>query len=276
MNTDQNLNRNDGDERAPEASAPVADDHPRPAGRPLGFWLKLVDRRLSDEMAELFADEGLSRRDWRALNLLDGSASDEHLAARLQARPQLLHRLAERGWIEPTGAEPHRPGLNDAGREARERLQSRVDGLRSRIAGAVSDEDFATTLRTLEAIARELGWDESQPLPRGRRGGRRFVEGPHGHEHDEHGERGGHRGHRGHRHGHDRGHRGHRGHGRFGGEHSCEHEQHRGHRGGGRGFGAGRGFGPGEPHRHGEHAVRDAHAGHSGRGDVQVHIHMHG
>jgi hypothetical protein len=179
MNTDQNLNQNDDDEREPEASAPISGDRPRPAGRPLGFWLKLVDRRLSDEMAELFADEGLSRRDWRALNLLAGSASDEQLAARLEARPQLLHRLAEHGWIEPAGSEPHRPGLNDAGHEARERLQSRVDELRSRVAGAVSDEDFATTLRTLEAIARELGWEEGQRMPRGGFGpGRRFGRGP--------------------------------------------------------------------------------------------------
>ena len=63
--------------------------------------------------------------------------------------------------------------LTDAGREARDRLEGQVSALRERVAGAVSAEDFATTLRSLEAIARELGWDESQPMPRGHRGGRR-------------------------------------------------------------------------------------------------------
>lgn len=139
-------------------------------GRPLGFWLKLVDRRISEEMESLFADDGITRRDWRMLNLLAGTARDEHLAERLHAKPHVLHRLAERGWV--AGFPPE---ITEAGREARDRLESQVSALRERVAGAVSPENFATTLRSLEAIARELGWDESQSLPRGQRGGRRFA-----------------------------------------------------------------------------------------------------
>lgn len=272
MNTDQ---QNPADhQNEPSASA---DDQPAVPSqrRPFGFWLKVVDRRLSEEMATLFADEGLSRRDWRALNLLAGSAEDERLAERLHSRPHLLHRIAEHGWVGRDGE------LNDAGREARDRLQTRVDGLRARVAGSVSDEDFATTMRTLETIARELGWDESQPMPRGRRGGRRFGE--RGNEH---------------RHGHGHGHRHGHGHGRD--RHEEEH---------GRGFAQGW---PGEPKREhgrrheecGEHGhdrrrdwhgdrrrqhgpagfeprgerfgARGEHGGRPGRGDVQLHIHVHG
>ena len=136
--------------------------------RPFGFWLKLVDRRLSDEMQTLFDADGITRRDWRMLNLLAGEARDERLAERLRSKPHALHHLAERGWI--AGAPPV---LTDAGREARDRLEVQVRALRERVAGSVSAEDFATTLRSLEAIARELGWDESDPMPRGHRGGRR-------------------------------------------------------------------------------------------------------
>jgi len=136
--------------------------------RPFGFWLKLIDRRLSDEMQELFAADGITRRDWRMLNLLAGEARDERLAERLHSKPHALHHLAERGWI--AGAPPV---LTDAGREARDRLEVQVRALRERVAGSVSAEDFATTLRSLEAIARELGWDESESIPRGHRGGRR-------------------------------------------------------------------------------------------------------
>lgn len=144
--------------------------------RPFGFWLKLVDRRLSDEMQTLFDADGITRRDWRMLNLLAGEARDERLAERLQSKPHALHHLAERGWI--AGAPPV---LTDAGREARDRLEVQVRALRERVAGAVSAEDFATTLRSLEAIARELGWDESDPMPRGHRGGRRHgFDGGHG------------------------------------------------------------------------------------------------
>lgn len=142
----------------------------RPAGgRPFGFWLKLVDRRLSDEVEQVLAEGDLTRRDWRMLNLLAGKARDERLAAKLEAKPGLTHGLAERGWVEGTP-----PTITDAGREALDRLTGQVGAVRARVAAAVSPEDFATTIATLEAIARELGWDESQPLPRGRRGGRGF------------------------------------------------------------------------------------------------------
>jgi hypothetical protein len=154
------------DEQRPEASA--AGDRPAPGtDRPFGFWLKLIDRRLSDEMQALFAADGISRRDWRMLNLIAGEARDERLTDRLRAKPHALHRLAERGWIAGTP-----PLLTDAGRAARDRLEGEVRALRERVAGAVSAEDFTTTLRSLEAIARELGWDESRPMPRGHRGGR--------------------------------------------------------------------------------------------------------
>ena len=51
-------------------------------------------------MEALFAADGITRRDWRMLNLLAGEARDERLAERLRAKPHALHRLAERGWID--------------------------------------------------------------------------------------------------------------------------------------------------------------------------------
>lgn len=162
--------RSDGTD-SPEGSESLAAS--AGSDRPFGFWLKVVDRRISQEMEALFDADGITRRDWRLLNLIAGEANDERLAERLRAKPHVLHRLAERGWISGFP-----PVLSDAGREARDRLGRQVSALRERVAGAVSADDFATTLRSLEAIARELGWDESEPLPRGRRGGRRHGFGP--------------------------------------------------------------------------------------------------
>ncbi len=62
-------------------------------------------------------------------------------------------------------------------------------GLDATAREGISDEDYATTMATLETMARNLGWDESQGMP-GRGPG-----GWHGRDH------GRHRGHRG-RHGH--------------------------------------------------------------------------
>jgi hypothetical protein len=175
--------------------------------RPFGFWLKAVDRLMAAEFATAFESEGITRRDWRMLNIVDGSATGD-------ARPlstHKLHRLIERGWVTVTDGAP---ALTDSGRDAMQRLGDIVDGIRAKVTDAVPADDLATTMKTLEQLAVAFGWDEETPLPRG--GRHRFGKGT------------GHR--RGFGHGHGRGFGPGFGHGRgFGPGHGDEHCQH-GHR----------------------------------------------
>ncbi|MDY0908195.1 hypothetical protein [Microbacterium sp. CFBP9034] len=134
--------------------------------RPLGYWLRTVDSLLTREFAAAFETEGISRRDWMLLNVLTGDVRAPGFAERLARKGKRLRRLEELGWAEEQGDGTWT--VTDEGRAAKERLGAVVDGIRSRVAGAVSPEDFATTLTSLEAIARELGWDESMRFPRGR------------------------------------------------------------------------------------------------------------
>ena len=155
-------------------STPHADD--RDAPRPLGFWLKTVDRLVSREFAAAFDDLDVTRREWRLLNLIAGDVRDERLTAKLAARPHVVDSLVDRGWVVDDGEWR----VTDDGRTALSSLRESVNGIRSRVAGAVPAEDYATTLATLEAIARELGWDEQAER----------VERPHGHHgHGPHGRR---------------------------------------------------------------------------------------
>ncbi len=144
--------------------------------RPFGFWLRLIDRRIDDAMRELFAAEGITRRDWRRLNLIAGTVTDPRMTERLASRPERVAPLVERGWV---AGEPGAWRLTESGDAARAALHERVSSLRTKVAGAVSPEDFATTLASLEAIARELGWSEDERMPRrhGRGFGRRHGEG---------------------------------------------------------------------------------------------------
>lgn len=193
-----------------------ADDRDAPeAPRPLGFWLKTVDRLVSREIAAAFDDLDVTRREWRALNLIAGDVRDDRLTAKLAARPHLVDSLVDRGWVADDDGEWR---VTDDGRAALASLGERVSGIRSRVAGAVPAEDYATTLATLEAIARELGWDEEAE-----RADRQHRHGGHG--------------------SHDRRYRRHGwGHRRFGGGrpgdevhvHVHLHGGHRGHRGHGR------------------------------------------
>ncbi len=139
---------------------------------PLGYWLRTVDALIGREFASALAAEDVDRRDWMLLNAISGDAdAPAWLAPRLQGRGgKRLRALAERGWVTRTD---DAWSLTDEGRAAKTRLAGIVDGIRERVSGAVSPEDYATMTASLEAIARELGGDESEWMPRfGRRGGR--------------------------------------------------------------------------------------------------------
>lgn len=194
------------------------------SSRPFGFWLRTVDHLLEREFAEAFAAEGVTRRDWRVLNVIGGDVDAPELLERLRGKK--LRTLDERGWIARTDAGWT---LTDEGRAAKERLGAIVDGIRSKVTSAVSEDDYATTIASLEAIARGLGWDGSVRMPRGRGFGRRRGFGPNFGDRRGFGPEGGDRrgfgpdgGHHGHGHGHGGGH-GECGHGR-------RHGGHAGHR----------------------------------------------
>jgi hypothetical protein len=137
--------------------------NPQNSSRPFGFWLKAADRLMAAEFATAFEAEQASRRDWRILNIIDGT-----IPAHRPLNDHKLHRLVERGWVAADG-----DGwtLTDEGRAAKERLGAVVDGIRAKVRDAVSEEELATTLASLEKIARAFGWDDETPLPRGRRHG---------------------------------------------------------------------------------------------------------
>jgi hypothetical protein len=160
---------------------------------PFGYWITAVDRLMRAEFATVFEDEGITRRDWRMLNRVDGTHGDRPHHGR---RSLSLRRLLELGWIERTA---DGWALTDAGALAKQRLGASVDEIRARVAAVLSAEEYATMTASLEKIARELGWEEGKPLPRRREG--RGHEHGHGHAHGhEHGHGHGHE----HRHGHDR------------------------------------------------------------------------
>lgn len=137
--------------------------------RSLGYWLRATGAMLARAYSDAFEAEGVSRRDGRLLSLLDSGdtegAAAPGFAERLQRHGgKKLRALVERGWVAETDG---RWTLTDEGRAAQARLRDAVDGIRAKIAGAVSDEDYATTLASLQAIATSLGWDDDARMPHG-------------------------------------------------------------------------------------------------------------
>ncbi|MFS0734681.1 MarR family winged helix-turn-helix transcriptional regulator [Microbacterium sp. 1P10UB] len=155
-------NNNDDTSTAPEA------DH-SDEQRPLGFWLRLVDHHLTAAFDAEFGDEGFDRRAWIVLNLLSGEMGDAALArlSKIESKRggKLLRRLEDDGLIARTDDSW---ALTDAGRAQRDAMKDRVDAIRARVLGAVSEEEFEALIGSLKKIAREFGWDGSGRMPRGR------------------------------------------------------------------------------------------------------------
>ncbi|WP_394770789.1 MarR family winged helix-turn-helix transcriptional regulator [Lacisediminihabitans sp.] len=136
--------------------------------RPIGFWLKLVDRLIDERFALTLEEHGVTRRQWQLLNVLargnatvealdaavepflavdDGESADEHLA-----------ELVDSGWVAvtPSGYE-----LTEHGRTALNGLSVVVQANRELASQGVTEEEYDRTLATLERIARNLGWSET-------------------------------------------------------------------------------------------------------------------
>jgi DNA-binding MarR family transcriptional regulator len=141
----------------------------RPAQqRPIGFWLKLVDRLIDHSFDAVLGHAGLTRRHWQVLNLLqEAPATVQQADARLApflgggeptTRP-VLDDLHARGWIAWTDAE--QAALTEAGRAAHTDLRQQVAHGRARLAAGITSEEYAATIDVLRRMAVNLGWADS-------------------------------------------------------------------------------------------------------------------
>jgi hypothetical protein len=128
--------------------------------RPIGFWLKLVDRLLDERLAVALGD--LTRRHWQVLNVVQqGPARQADIDDRV--RPFLtagattekeVADLVARGWVSGTDAY----ALTLLGKTEFQRLLDNVSADRVQAMKGVKPEDYSTTVATLERVARNLGW----------------------------------------------------------------------------------------------------------------------
>jgi predicted transcriptional regulator len=135
--------------------------------RPIGYWLRLVENLINDQFSATLDEHGVTRIQWQLLNVLaagdstvmqlDAAVRGSLVAAGEQSSIDHLTELIESGWVDATqtGYE-----LTERGHGARDRLSNVVAGQRTEMAAGVTPEDYLTSVRTLETIARNLGWQD--------------------------------------------------------------------------------------------------------------------
>lgn len=120
--------------------------------KPIGWWLKELDRLLEASFEQVLGADGLTRRQWQALN---AAAGPEPIAVALASFVEegelsaTVDPLTARGWLRDER-------LTDAGQAALDGLKTRVQAQRERVTAGITDEEYTATIDVLRRMADNL------------------------------------------------------------------------------------------------------------------------
>lgn len=136
------------------------------ADRPIGFWLKVVDKLIDEQFATTLDEHGVTRTQWQLMNVLARQPSSvEQLTASVapfldaadgETAQEHLGELVESEWVI-TGEACQ---LTERGRAALDRLTGVVTVQRTAMSEGMTEQQYATTVTVLETMARNLGWSD--------------------------------------------------------------------------------------------------------------------
>jgi hypothetical protein len=133
-----------------------------PAGYPIGYWLKRLDRAIDGALDPTLTAEGLTRRHWQTMNFLhEGPCEAPALAEALRpfwghgaiTLDEVLSDLERRGMVVNDGG---RYALTAAGKATRAKIAERVDITRRRLVDGVAREEYLATVEVLRRMTANL------------------------------------------------------------------------------------------------------------------------
>jgi DNA-binding MarR family transcriptional regulator len=131
-------------------------------GRPIGYWLKKLDRLIDEHFELQVSNAGLTRRQWQLLNLLENNPrSVPDLEAELEPFLQVaegdlsesLSGLVTRGWAE---SKDNVVNLTETGQAHFEIVKAKVAELRQALTTGISPEEYQATIEVLSRMAANL------------------------------------------------------------------------------------------------------------------------
>jgi DNA-binding MarR family transcriptional regulator len=130
--------------------------------KPIGFWLKELDRLIDKHFEMQLSDAGLSRRQWQLLNLLaNNPRSVPELQTELEPFLQraeddlsdALAGLVTRGWAESSD---NIVNLTGTGLAHFEIVKAKVAELRQALMAGISPEEYQATIDVIARMAANL------------------------------------------------------------------------------------------------------------------------
>ena len=128
--------------------------------RPIGWWVKEVDRLLTEALDTALERESLDRTGWQVLNTVatDGRVRREEVAAALSSFADevsvaaMIGSLSARGWA--TDTDPVE--VTEQGRAAHADLLATVTRVRRAAVDGIEADEYQTTVRTLARMVENL------------------------------------------------------------------------------------------------------------------------
>jgi len=131
--------------------------------RPIGYWLKHLDRLIEDTFSRTLAEQGLTRRHWQVLNTLaQDPASDAELTKALKpflrdnraGQAAVVADLIRRDWV----SRDHHGGLRltGLGRAAHQRTHEHVQQTRGLMVRGISAGEYTAAIDVLSQMAANL------------------------------------------------------------------------------------------------------------------------
>ncbi|HLM20408.1 MAG TPA: MarR family transcriptional regulator [Propionibacteriaceae bacterium] len=130
--------------------------------RPIGYWLKKLDRLIDEQFEQQLGEAGLSRRQWQVINLLEGDPRSvpelqSELEPFLQEDPDdltdALLGLVTRGWA---ASQDNIVNLTETGQAQLKLIKAKVAELRQASMAGISPEEYQTTIDVLARMASNL------------------------------------------------------------------------------------------------------------------------
>jgi len=131
--------------------------------RPIGYWLKHLDRLIEAAAERTFAEEKLTRRHWQIMNILRESPQDAAgLTKAIRAfwdpgaitLDEVTGELTRRGWL--TQDDAGRYTLTPAGQAGHAAVKTKVHGIRSTFVTGLTEQDYRATVQVLQRMAENM------------------------------------------------------------------------------------------------------------------------
>jgi len=130
--------------------------------RPIGYWLKKLDRLIDEQFEQQLGEAGLSRRQWQVINLLEGDPRSvpelqSELEPFLQEDPDdltdALSGLVTRSWV---ASQDNIVNLTETGQAQLKLIKAKVAELRQASMAGISPEEYQATIDVLARMTSNL------------------------------------------------------------------------------------------------------------------------